>query len=1081
MGGKSGGGGGGQTTTSTNQPPQQVLDAYGSLINRGTQVANTPYQAYQGQQVADLTPMQNQAFGNINAAQGQAQPYIDQASGLANQSAQSTWQNIPQYNNANLQQYQNPYTQNVINSTMANINQNNAIQQQQLLGHAISSGASPFGGDRAGVAASELARQQNLASGQTIAGLENQGFQNAQSEFNTQQQTQLAGQNADANRQAQAASIQGGLGLASQGAALQGATAQLQGGTLQQQQQQAGLNAAYNQWQQQQAYPYQQTGWLGNLVEGLGSNSGGQSSTTTPGASSASQAAGLGMLGLGAGSLFSGFKRGGVPHYANGGAAPYDITTWIPAGELTIGHTMPNSPQTTTSHDPSLSGLGSMMSSIGGKNGSGGLGNLFSKNGLPSGSASPGGADTGGFDQSSMPWLGDYGGSTDLGSEMPWLQMGAEEAATFAKSGGRINYNERVHLATGGNPNMDENGNVISWIPEYNNANTTPAQPAQSSSSMFNPMGMLGGLMGGGGSGGSGDSKGGGWGGAAKGATSGAMMGSEVMPGWGTAAGAVLGGLAGYFLKDGGSVPHYDEGGIIDDSGDTGDTYEMASENIPEMGYTMAANMPSSIPEAPTAGSQDITATNNPGLSIANANPQVETGQKPSIGQALVMSGLGTLAGNSPNAMQNIARGGLQGFANYGQQKQAILSAQKEKALEQHQQSMDNKPQMITSGKTIQWLYPQEKDPKTGKKGLLVDSGIPTTTWAKEEADAPLKAAQTKYYENKANDGKFSFNPGMGQDEDGKPVPGTWVQDGKTGEATFKPGMITTGKIPAPALSSILPTTPEGTIDEAKIPPQVEQQAKAMVEGRAPYPSGMMLKQPIYQQALALAQQKDPEYDSATAPARASTYKKFTSGKSADELNALNTSLGHYDSLMSAWKKLDNGDYPIINSVKNKGSKAIGKGEISAFNQARDLLAPELIKAYGASHSVTETERFKENFDPNASPEQQKAVLNMGADLMQSKIQSLQDSYERGMGTVNGFDKISKIGPKGVATLKALGLDTSKYNLPDSSVNAAPTTGTHSTISTPPQSAIDYLKANPNQAQAFEKKYGTAATNYLGQ
>lgn len=982
MGGKSGGGG--TTTVNNTQPPQAVLDAYTSLINRGTQVASTPYQAYQGQQVAGLTPMQQQAFQNINNAQGAAQPYINQASTLANQSAQPVAGNIPQYNDANLQQYQSPYTQGVINSTMANINQNNAIQQQGLLGKAISSGASPFGGDRAGVAAAELARQQNLASGQTIAGLENQGFQNAQGEFNTQQQTQLSAQNADAARKAQAASIQGGLGLAAQGADLQGASAQLTGGTLEQQQNQAQLNVPYQQWQQQQAFPYQQTQWLGNLTEGLGSNSGGTSSSTAPGASNSQNYMNAGILGLGAaallmnkggrvsrarGGLVPHFGEGGspglgniingddqgsdylklgeqllplllaknggsihqtkdniMPHYASGGNTPYDISSWIPEiGGLSVGHTMPTAPHAAQpASNTSMASLGSMMSSMG-KGKSGGLG--------------------GGF----LDKIGSgLGGSSDPNT--PTIDMS--------------NYNNGGQYTSNYNASSD-------------------------------------------------------WGGVLGGAASDGSLSSDS---------AVLA------MKKGGLVPHYDDGGDVNSNDDT---YEMASEDIPALGYTMASNMPSTMPQAPTAGSQDITPANNPGLAIASQNPQVETAQKPSLGMALMAAGAAGLAGNSPHWGQNLGQVAMGGMKNYAQQQQAINAAQKEKALEQHEQSMDAKPQMVTSGQTIQMLYPQEKDPKTGKKGLLVDTGIPTTAWAAQEANAPLRAAQAEYYKNKADDGKFSFTPGIGQDDKGQQVPGTWIQDAKSGEATFKPGMVTTPKGAAsPAATTGLPTTPEGLIDEGKVPSQVQQQAKAMIEGRAPYPTGMMLKQPMYQQALALAQQQDPQYDSASAPARASTYKKFTSGKSSDELNALNTSLGHYDSLMNAWQKLDNTDYPIINSVKNKTSQQLGKGELSAFAQARTLLAPELMKAYGAGHSVAETQEFAKNFSPNASPEQQKQVLDMGANLMQSKIQSLQDSYERGMGTVNGFDKISKIGPKGVATLKALGLDTSKYNLPDTSAGS---------------------------------------------
>lgn len=771
MSGGKGGGSTSNTTTSTSQPPQQVVDAYGALINRATQQSLTPYQSYQGQQVADLTPMQQQGFQNINNSQGMAQPYINQASTLANQSAQPVWQDIPKYNDANLAQYQSPYQQNVIDTTMANINQNNAIQQQQLMGHAISSGASPFGGDRAGVAAAELARNQNLASGQTIAGLENQGFQNSQQQFNLQQQLQLQGQNADAQRQAQASSLQGGLGLAAQGAALQGASAQLQGGTLQQAQNQAQLNVPYQNFLQQQAYPYQQLGWLGNLTEGLGSNMGGQSITSSPGASSQSQMMGLGMFGAGALGSFMGHKDGGSIKYAKGGSAevynPQDVITWIPEISLPISRTIPDAPKAQQADQSG--GLGSMASLLGAGSG---LGKMMGGSG--SGSS---GTDIG----TSMPWLNGTGADsantgTDLGSSMPWLESGSS-AMDYSSMGGYASGGALPHYADGGlsiqpfyntptpvfngisssaptNSNRDAQGNVISWIPMYPNESQTGSPAAGSAASKEKHP----------------------WQGAAAGAMSGAAMGTAIMPGYGTAIGAVGGGLLGYFAnsKDGGAaynqgglVPHYEDGGLIDEENpdESGDTYQMAMEDIPAMGDTQRnamgeANASSGYPslaqaitptpaDAPMqmaeAGSQDITAENNPGLVVANANPQVEAPvQKPSYSQALMMAGLGTLAGNSPNTLQNVAHGGLQGFANYEGQKKAIVAAQKERQLEQHQQNMDAKPQIINDGKQYLAWYPHEKNSKTGLKGLAIPLGIPFSGSGVNEARIAMYNAQAE-------------------------------------------------------------------------------------------------------------------------------------------------------------------------------------------------------------------------------------------------------------------------------------------------------------------------------------------------
>jgi hypothetical protein len=69
-------------------------------------------------------------------------------------------------------------------------------------------------------------------------------------------------------------------------------------GAQQQATDQAQLQAAYEQWMQRQAYPYQQAQFFANIAQGLGAGAGGTSSTTTPGPSWGSQALGaIGAIG----------------------------------------------------------------------------------------------------------------------------------------------------------------------------------------------------------------------------------------------------------------------------------------------------------------------------------------------------------------------------------------------------------------------------------------------------------------------------------------------------------------------------------------------------------------------------------------------------------------------------------------------------------------------------------------------------------------------------------------------------------------------------------------------------------------
>jgi len=257
------------TTSSTFTPPADVTANYDYLANQAKSVAATPFQQYQGEMVAGLTPTQEAGIQNVNAAAGLAQPYYQAGTDYVQQGATPFGQQA-------LNQYMSPYIGDVVSQTMANLGETNAQQRQQLLGNQVSQGA--FGGDRGQIAQAELARQQNLATGQTLANVLQGGYGQALGQFN-----------ADQTRALQAGSTLGQLGTGAQSAGLQGAQAQLGAGAQQQAVQQAQDVANQQQFQAAQAYPFQTTQYLGNLLLGIGGQSGGTSLTNAPGPNVGSQ------------------------------------------------------------------------------------------------------------------------------------------------------------------------------------------------------------------------------------------------------------------------------------------------------------------------------------------------------------------------------------------------------------------------------------------------------------------------------------------------------------------------------------------------------------------------------------------------------------------------------------------------------------------------------------------------------------------------------------------------------------------------------------------------------------------------
>ena len=263
MGGKTG------TTTSSVSIPPEVLARYNSVNAQAQTAAGTPFQQYSTDPnafVAPLNAQQQQGVGNINQQAMAAQPGYQGAMAGTDQAYQGY--NAPNYQQG-VQAYMNPYLQNAMGSTAAMLQNQNQQQQNQLQGNAIQQGA--FGGDRGNIAQAALMGQQNLAMGQTLGQMANQGYQQSAQNYMTglQQQGALANQYGNLAGQAQQ------IGLA-------GAQAQLGAGTLGQQTTQAGNTALYNQFQQQQAYPFQVAQFLSNIAEGTGALSGSTTTQTSP-------------------------------------------------------------------------------------------------------------------------------------------------------------------------------------------------------------------------------------------------------------------------------------------------------------------------------------------------------------------------------------------------------------------------------------------------------------------------------------------------------------------------------------------------------------------------------------------------------------------------------------------------------------------------------------------------------------------------------------------------------------------------------------------------------------------------------
>lgn len=152
-----GGKGGGGKQTVSNQLDPVIQQGVQQNINLANQIGARPYQAYTAPRIAGLSPEQYITGQRYAQLAGGPQTF---AQGMQN-----------------LSQYQNPYQQQVIDTTLSDLDRQRQLQQQQTNAGAVSRGA--YGGSRQAIAEAENARNYADIGARTAAGLRSQGFDNA--------------------------------------------------------------------------------------------------------------------------------------------------------------------------------------------------------------------------------------------------------------------------------------------------------------------------------------------------------------------------------------------------------------------------------------------------------------------------------------------------------------------------------------------------------------------------------------------------------------------------------------------------------------------------------------------------------------------------------------------------------------------------------------------------------------------------------------------------------------------------------------------------------------------------------------
>ena len=296
-------GGGSSTPTDTKQTTVTELPEWAKpyakdILSKGsalTDISQNPYQTYGGARQAGFSPLQTQAMTNAQnmqtPEQGQAGTALSAISGLGglNVAGQANTQGFQNQVGG----YMNPYLQYSLAPQLAEANRQYDISGTKQQSAATQAGA--FGGSREAIMAAENERNRNMGLQNIVGQGYNTAFGNAQNQYNQNLGTQLQGfgmANAAAGQLGQLGGQQFQQGVDIN---------KLQSGygAMQQAQQQQGLDTAYQDFQNQQNYPYRQLGYMSDLLRGTPTGSSGVTNMYAPPANVAGQIAGLGIGAMG--------------------------------------------------------------------------------------------------------------------------------------------------------------------------------------------------------------------------------------------------------------------------------------------------------------------------------------------------------------------------------------------------------------------------------------------------------------------------------------------------------------------------------------------------------------------------------------------------------------------------------------------------------------------------------------------------------------------------------------------------------------------------------------------------------------
>ncbi len=282
-----------QETLQNLQYPKFVSDRQQQMLNTlfGTEAGGGllgQQQQIPGQQIAGFNPTQTGAMNLASQGIGAYQPYLDaaqaaQTAALGTAGAGTQALSSMQFDPSQVQQYMDPYQQNVTQDALKEMDRQGAMAQNQLAGQAVGAGA--FGGSRFGIQQAEQARNLQDIKSRRIFEDMSRNYQQAVGAMqaaNTQRTQQAQGFANLGNVASGIGQRTGALGQAQQGAQAADVQQLMGIGGMQQQLQQQGFNTGYQNQLNSMMEPYRRLSYGQQMLQGLAPMGGTTQQTVAP-------------------------------------------------------------------------------------------------------------------------------------------------------------------------------------------------------------------------------------------------------------------------------------------------------------------------------------------------------------------------------------------------------------------------------------------------------------------------------------------------------------------------------------------------------------------------------------------------------------------------------------------------------------------------------------------------------------------------------------------------------------------------------------------------------------------------------